>query len=340
REFCQKVQNSHALVVSSCTAALHLALLINNVGPGDEVILPSLTFASTGHTVVHCGAIPVFGEVRENTYCLDPSHVETLVTSRTKAIVAVHYAGHPADLTALREMAKSKGLALIEDAAHALGASREGRQIGDSGSTACFSFYTNKNITTAEGGMLTLPNEEQLARAERLSLHGLDRDAWKRFADGKKWRYSIEEFGFKYNANDLLAALGRAQLSRLDEMHRKRHQVWDWYTSRLKGDSRFHLPPEEGVIDHARHLYVLRLREGVEIDRDQLVDSLRDQRIGATVHYDPLHLHPAYRQRFRTGDGLLPLTERIAGRILSLPLHPKMSETDVERVVLALGDSG
>ncbi|MCA9433367.1 MAG: DegT/DnrJ/EryC1/StrS family aminotransferase [Candidatus Omnitrophica bacterium] len=338
KDFCEKVQASHALAVSSCTAALHLALLIHNVGPGDEVILPSLTFASTGHTIVHCGATPVFAEIDPRTYCVDPAHVESLINPKTKAIVAVHYAGHPVDLGSLRRIANEHDLVLIEDAAHALGASFDGEPIGSGKSVACFSFYTNKNITTAEGGMLTVPTEDLLARAERLSLHGLDRDAWKRFADGKKWRYSIEEIGYKYNANDLLAALGRAQLSRLDEMQAKRRRVWDGYVDRLNGDERFILPPEEGRIEHARHLFVLRLTEESGMARDDLIDHLRAQRIGATVHYDPLHLHPAYRDRFGTTEGMLPVTEGVAKNILSVPIHPKMSEEDVERVVGTLKD--
>ncbi len=333
REFAAKVSTPHTLAVSSCTAALHLALLIHNVGPGDEVILPSLTFASTGHTVVHCGANPVFAEIDPETYCIDPAHAESLITAKTKAIVAVHYAGHPADLNALMGLCKSKGIPLIEDAAHALGASYDGEMIGCEGSTACFSFYTNKNITTAEGGMLTVPTEDLLARAERLGLHGMDRDAWKRFADGKKWRYSIEEFGFKYNANDLLAALGRAQLSRLDEMQAKRKQVWDWYNERLSRHGQFVLPPHQGSIEHARHLYVLRLNEGSGADRDALVDRLRENRIGVTVHYDPLHLHPAYRERFGTKNGMLPVTEDLAQKIFSVPIHSKMTEGEVDRVV-------
>jgi len=336
REFTEKVGASHALALSSCTAALHLALLIHNVGPGDEVILPSLTFASTGHTVVHCGAKPVFAEIDPGTYCIDPRHVESLMGSRTQAIVAVHFAGHPSDLRTLRRISETKGIPLIEDAAHALGAAFECESIGRKGATACFSFYTNKNITTAEGGMLVVPNEDLLTRAERLSLHGLDRDAWKRFAEGKKWRYSIEGFGFKYNANDLLAALGRAQLSRLDEMQAKRKQVWNWYSDRLKDDDRFILPPHQGPIKHARHLYALRLSESSGIDRDALVDRLRGQRIGATVHYDPLHLQPAYRERFGTKEGMLPVTENVAKNILSLPMHSKMHEEDVERVVRVL----
>ena len=336
REFGEKVGATHTLAVNSCTAALHLALLVHNVGPGDEVILPSLTFASTGHTVVHSGATPVFADIDPETYCIDPEHVQSILSPRTKAVVAVHYGGHPADLKSLRNIAESNGIVLIEDAAHALGASYEGKPIGCEGGTACFSFYTNKNITTAEGGMLVLPDEERLARAERLSLHGMNRDAWKRFAEGRKWRYAIEEFGFKYNANDLLAALGRVQLARLEEIQSQRRRVWKAYDERLQNDARFILPPQQGPIEHARHLYVLRLTEGRGTDRDAWVDRLRERQIGATVHYDPLHLHPAYRERFGTKEGMLPMTEKIANQIFSIPLHSKMKEEDVERVVKVL----
>ncbi len=331
-EFKHVVGADHALALNSCTAALHLALLVHDIGPGDEVILPSLTFAATGHVVVHCGATPVFAEVDPETYCLDPLHVETLITSRTRAILPVHYAGHPADMNRLRMISHKHGLVLIEDAAHALGASWEGTPIGSAGTTACFSFYSNKNITTAEGGMLTLPDPDLLERAEILSLHGMNKDAWNRFSAEGSWRYQVIHFGYKYNANDLLAALGRAQLSRLPEMQARRHKAWDFYQEMFGDDGRVQVPVERSDVTHARHLYALQLTDQSKSSRDEVVAALRAKGIGATVHYDPLHLHPAYRQRYGTCEGMLPVTERLASRLFSLPMHSKLTEQQVNRV--------
>lgn len=331
-EFCRAVGAAHALALNSCTAALHLALLVHRIGPGDEVILPSLTFAATGHVVVHAGATPVFAEIDPETYCLDPRHVETLLSPRTKAILPVHFGGHPAELDSLRELAERHGLALVEDAAHALGASHRGAPIGAGKSCACFSFYSNKNITTAEGGMLTLPSEELLDHAARLSLHGMSKDSWKRFGSEGDWRYQVAEFGFKYNANDLLAALGRAQISRLPEMQERRARAWSFYQEMFEGDPRLILPSEQPGVAHARHLYVLRLSEESRAERDELVNALRRKGIGATVHYDPLHLQPAYRERFGFKPGMLPVTERIASRIFSLPMHSRLNDQQLNRV--------
>ena len=331
-EFKGVVGADHALALNSCTAALHLALLVHDIGPGDEVIIPSLTFAATGHVVVHCGATPVFAEVDPETYCLDPFHVETLITSRTRAILPVHYAGHPADLNHLRMISHKHGLVLIEDAAHALGASWEGTPIGSAGTTACFSFYSNKNITTAEGGMLTLPDPGLHERAVILSLHGMNKDAWNRFGADGSWRYQVTHFGFKYNANDLLAALGRAQLSRLPEMQVRRYKAWDFYQEMFGDDGRVQVPVERTGITHARHLYPLQLTGQSKATRDEVVTALRAKGIGVTVHYDPLHLHPAYRQRYATREGMLPVTERLASRLFSLPMHSKLTEQQVNRV--------
>lgn len=331
-EFRGVVQAHHALALSSCTAALHLALLVHGVGAGDEVILPSLTFAATGHVVVHCGATPVFAEVDPETYCLDPAHVESLITPRTRAILPVHYAGHPADMARLHAIARKHDVALIEDAAHALGASGQGGPVGSGESTACFSFYSNKNITTAEGGMLTLPDESLHEHAVVLSLHGMSRDAWNRFGAKGAWRYQVTHFGFKYNANDLLAALGRAQLSRLPEMQANRKAAWDAYQEAFSGDERIKTPPEKEDITHAHHLYVLRLTEKSPASRDEVVTALRARGIGATVHYDPLHLHPAYRERFGMREGMLPVTERLAAGIFSLPMHSKLTMPQVDYI--------
>lgn len=331
-EFRERVRAEHALAVNSCTSALHLALAIHEIGPGDEVILPSLTFAATGHVVVHQGATPVFADIEETTYCIDPAHVESLITPRTRAVMPVHYAGHPCNLDRLRTICETHGLALIEDAAHALGAAHAGRPIGAGNAIACFSFYSNKNITTGEGGMLTLPDANLFEKAQQLSLHGMDSDAWKRYSGKGKGRYQVTEFGYKYNANDILAALGRVQLSRLDEMQSRRASAWSFYDAMFEDDGRIEVPPVGEGITHARHLYPIRISEDSSARRDEVVETLRDKNIGVAVHYDPLHLHPAYRDRFHTCEGQLPVTERIARNLISLPMHSKLTDQQLNRV--------
>lgn len=333
QEFCEFVQASQALMVSSCTAALHLALLVQDIGPGDEVILPSLTFSATAHVVVQCGATPIFAEIDPITYCLDPSHAESLITPRTKALMPVHFGGHPADLKRLRGIADRHGLALIEDAAHGLAAAIDGVRIGALPSTACFSFYSTKNITTAEGGMLVMADANRLKRAERLSRHGMDNDAWARQqGEAPEWRYVVDEIGYKYNANDLLAALGRIQLKRLPGMQEKRAQAWSFYQEMFADDDRLAPPQTTPGMTHAMHLYVLRLLEDCGNRRDEIVTTLRSKGIGATVHYDPVHLQPVYQKRFGTRKGQLPVTEEIAANILSLPMHSRMTDQQTNRV--------
>lgn len=337
KEFCESVQASQALMVSSCTAALHLALLVQDIGPGDEVILPSLTFSATAHVVVQCGAKPVFAEIDPATYCLDPSHAESLITPRTRALMAVHFGGHPADLKRLRDIASRHGIALIEDAAHGLGGAIDGTPVGAAPSIACFSFYSTKNITTAEGGMLADPDPARLKRAERLSRHGMDTDAWVRQeGEAPVWRYVVDEIGYKYNANDLLAALGRIQLKRLQEMQQKRAQAWSFYQEMFSDDDRLAPPQTSFGMTHAMHLYLLRLCDECSADRDEVVTTLRSKGIGATVHYDPVHLQPVYQKRFGTRKGQLPVTEKIASRILSLPMHSRMTDQQANRVSIEL----
>jgi perosamine synthetase len=333
QEFALQVGAAHALYVNSCTAALHLALEIHGIRSGDEVILPSLTFAATGHSIVQHGAQPVFAEIDPSGYCLSAADVLHRITPKTRAIMAVHYAGYPADLAALRKICADHQLVLIEDAAHALGAAWQGIPIGGGDSTSCFSFYSNKNMTTAEGGMLTIPNRELMEHATRLSLHGMNLDAWNRFGAEGSWRYAVTEFGYKYNGNDLLAALGRAQLGRFNAMQAQRQRAWEWYTELLVDEERIICPslPPDGV--HACHLFVIRLQAPWNGQRDGLVSGLRHRGIGATVHFDPLHLHPAYVNRFGTQTGMLPVTEQIASALVSLPMHSKLTQGMVERVV-------
>ena len=324
------------VAVNSCTAALHLALVAAAVGDGDEVITTPYTFASTGETILYTGALPVFVDVEASTANLDPDRIEAAITPRTRAISPVHMAGHPCRMEPILEIARRRGLAVIEDAAHAFGTSYRGRAIGSLSRFTAFSFYATKNLTTGEGGLLACADADDAARARKLSLHGLSRDAWRRYAAGGSWAYAIEDLGYKYNLTDVAAAIGLAQLRRFDEEQAKRRERVDWYREALSGSDAFEVPadPEDG--EHAWHLFILRLRPGtLSIDRDEFARRLQEARIGISVHFIPLHLHPLYQDRLGLRPGDLPVAEDLYSRAISLPLFPGMSKADVEYVAAA-----
>lgn len=338
KRLCRRVKARQAVAVNSCTAALHLALAASGVQRGDEVVTSPYTFAATGETILYLGARPVFADIIPETLNLDPRQVERVITRRTRAIVPVHIAGLPCDLDSIGALARTRGIRVIEDAAHALGAKVGRRPIGSISSLTCFSFYATKNLTTGEGGMLTTNDARLADRVRRLSLHGLTRDAWKRYARGGSWRYDIVEMGYKYNMTDVAAGIGLAQLSRFSDMQRRRLRLARRYHAMLRGCEAYELPPEGRAGEHAWHLYILRLRPGVlRIGRDALIEELREQGVGTSVHFLPLHLHSLYRRLgFRKGS--FPHTERESARALSLPLYPGLSNRLQDRVVEVLLD--
>jgi perosamine synthetase len=321
----------HGVAVNSCTAALHLALAALGIGPGDEVVTSPYTFAATGEAILYLGARPVLADIDARTLNLDPEAAERAITRRTRALVPVHIAGLPCDLKALRTVARR--IPIVEDAAHAIGASIGRRPIGALSEMTCFSFYATKNLTTGEGGMVTLDDRRLADRLRRLSLHGLTRDAWKRYTRAGTWRYDVVELGFKYNMTDVAAAIGLAQLSRFDAMQRRRLRIVERYDRRLAGEEAFELPATVRGMTHAWHLYILRLAPGVlRIGRDELIEILRDRGIGTSVHFQPLHLHSYYRGTFGYRPGDYPITERESARALSLPLYPGLPDGDVDRI--------
>ncbi|MBM3462158.1 MAG: DegT/DnrJ/EryC1/StrS aminotransferase family protein [Armatimonadetes bacterium] len=321
---------AHALGVSSCTAALHLALAALDVGPGDEVILPTMTFAATANVVVHVGATPILVDITPDTYNMDPDAVEAAITPRTRAIIAVHFAGQPCDLDRLQAIADRHGAVLIEDAAHAIGAHWRGRPVGSTSRAACFSFYPIKNMTTGEGGMLVTSDPVLEERARRLSLHGMSRDAWKRYSGSGSWFYEVVEAGFKYNMTDLEASLGIHQLARLEAWTGLREAYARRYDAAFA--DRFTVPYVDPRVRHARHLYPLL----VEGDRDGFIEGLRERNIGTTVNFIPLHRHPFYRERLGLRPEAFPNAEWYYARTVSLPLYPKMTEADIDDVVAAV----
>jgi dTDP-4-amino-4,6-dideoxygalactose transaminase len=336
--FRDRVEAPSALALNSCTAGLHLGLLALGVRPGDEVITTPMTFCACANVIEHIGATPRLVDVEPDTLNLDPLAVEAALTPRTRAIMPVHYAGHPADLDPIYDIACHRGLGVIEDAAHALPARYKGRPIGSGKNPVSFSFYATKNLTTGEGGMLT-GAPELLARARTLGLHGMSRDAWKRYGPGGSWFYQVGEPGFKYNMTDIQAAMGLAQLRKLNRFQQRRREVVEFYNGAFGDVDALEIPVERPDVEHAWHLYVLRLRpEALRISRDRFIEELTERKIGTSVHFIPIHLHPFYQQKY----GLLPAAFPVAfdsyQRMLSLPLHPLLSDQDVSDVVAAVLD--
>lgn len=336
--FRTRVDASEALGLSSCTAGLHLALLASGVRPGDEVITTPMTFCACANVIEHLGATPRLVDVEADTLNLDPRAVIGAVTARTRAILAVHYAGHPVDLDPIQDIAASHGLGLVEDAAHALPASYKGRMIGSGPNPVAFSFYATKNLTTGEGGMLT-GSPELIGRARTLGLHGMSRDAWKRYGPGGSWFYSVDEPGFKYNMTDIQAAMGLVQLRKLAGFQRRRREIVAAYNQAFGELDALETPVERDEVEHAWHLYVLRLRLGaLRIERDQFIDELTARNIGTSVHFIPIHLHSHYRQKYGYLPEQFPVAYSNYQRMLSLPLHPLLTNSDVGDVIGAVLD--
>jgi len=335
-EFARYVGATHALATSSCTAALHLAMVATGIGPGDEVITTPMTFCATANSIVHTGATPVFADCRRDTMNIDPAAVEAAVTPRTKAIIPVHFAGRPVDMEAILAIAKRHGLLVIEDAAHAIESATRGRKVGSIGDLTCFSFYVTKNMTTGEGGMVTTDNPELAARIKSYGLHGMSADAWSRFSDKGFKHYDVVFAGFKYNLTDLAASLGLAQLPRLAEWLERRNAVWARYDEAFADLPVTRPAPAEPDTVHARHLYTLLVDDDARVTRDGFLEEMQRRRIGTGVHYRALHVHPYYRDRWGYKPGDFPNAHAIGERTVSLPLSPKLDDGDVDRVIRAV----
>jgi dTDP-4-amino-4,6-dideoxygalactose transaminase len=337
-EFCAFVRAPGALALNSCTAAMHTALACLGIGPGDEVITTPMTFTATANVIEHVGARPVFVDVEPDTLNIDPQKVAAAITARTRALLPVHYAGHPAERDVLEALARTHNLALIEDAAHALPASFRGRPIGSTPNPVAFSFYATKNLTTAEGGMLTA-DPEFLERARIMALHGMSRDAWKRYDQGGSWRYEVVAPGFKYNLTDVAAAIGLWQIRKQERFHRRRVEIVEAYTLAFGAEEALQPPVRRAHVDHAWHLYVLRIRpELLRIGRDRFIDELTARNIGTSVHFIPVHVHPYYRKKYGHRPEDFPVAFSNFERQLSLPLHPGLTDQDVADVIDAVLD--
>lgn len=336
RAVAHRVGAAEAVAVSSGTAALHAAMFALGIGPGDEVIVPTMTFAATANCVVYQGGLPVFADVDPETLLLGPEQVEARLTPRTRAIIAVDYAGQPCDYEALGRIARRHDLALVADASHALGAADHGRPVGSLADLSAFSLHPVKPITSGEGGLITTNDQDLAQRMRQFRNHGITTDHRQR-AEVGSWHYEMIALGYNYRLTDIQCALGLSQLTKLDGWTARRQEIAGMYDHQLATVPGVRpLGARDGVL-HARHLYVVRVdREVAGLDRAALFAALRGAGIGTAVHYIPVHLHPYYRERFGTVPGLCPVAERAYEEILSLPLFPAMSDDDVKLVVTTL----
>ena len=340
KEFAQYKSQPFAAAVSSCTAAMHLSVLAAGIGQGDEVITTPMTFCATVNAIVHAGATPVLADVDPLTMNIDPAEVEARITPQTKAILPVHFAGRAANMDALTEIAARHRLKIIEDCAHAIETEYHGRKAGTFGDFGCFSFYATKNVTTGEGGMVLTRNEEDLARIKMLALHGMSKDAWKRFSDEGYKHYFVVETGFKYNMMDLQAALGIHQLQRVESNWRRREEIWQQYNKAFAGLP-VALPAEtEPDTRHAYHLYTILIDEArAGITRDEFLDAMTARDIGVGVHYLSVPEHPVYQDKFGWRSEDYPHAMRTGRQTVSLPLSAGLTDAEVARVIAAVRES-
>ena len=334
--FKDYIGSQYALALNSCTAGLHLAMVVTGIRQGDEVITSPLTFCATANAIVHTGATPVFVDVQRDTMNIDPQKLEEAITPRTRAIIPVHFAGRPCDMDAIMDIAKRHDLLVIEDAAHCIEGQYKGRKIGNIGDISCFSFYVTKNIVTGDGGMVTTNKEVWADKIKMYGLHGLSKDAWKRYSDDGFVHYQVIFPGFKYNMMDIQASLGIHQMKRIDKYLKRREKIWEQYNKAFSK-----LPvicpvgPEEDTV-HARHLYTLLLDiDRIGKSRNEVQQELHDLNIGTGIHFISIHLHDYYRKTYGLKPEDFPNAKFISERTISLPFSAKLTDDDVEQVIRA-----
>lgn len=337
--FAEFLDVRHAIAVSSCTAALHLALEAIGLKQNEEVLLPTLTFTATAEAVIYCRAKPILVDCEPSYFNIDPAAIEQKVTSQTRAVIPVHFAGHACEMEKIHELAAKNELVVIEDAAHAFPAKYHDQYIGALSSMTAFSFYATKTITTGEGGMLTTDDNALAARIRSMRLHGMNADAWKRYDASGSWRYDITDAGYKYNLTDLQAALGLTQLAKCIVMRQRRAEIAAAYIRALRRCDAYQTLPCAPGVEHAWHLFVILIcPERLRIGRDAIITQLRNRGIGTAVHFIPLHLHSYYQKACGYKPGQFPVAEEYFNRCISLPLYPTMSNKDIELVIEALED--
>jgi dTDP-4-amino-4,6-dideoxygalactose transaminase len=334
QEFAAYVGAKHALAVSSCTAALHLCLEAAGIKAGDEVLVPTNTFAATGEVVEYLGARPVLVDIDPVTLKIDVEDAARRVTPRTRAIMPVHFSGQPCDMDEIRSLADKHGLHVIEDAAHSLPASYKGRPVGSISEMTAFSFYATKTLTTGEGGMVTTDDDKLADRVRIMRLHGISRDAWKRYSAEGSWYYEVLAPGYKYNMTDIQSSIGLVQLKKCDRMNEMRRTMVETYNEAFANIPGLQTPVEKSDRRSAWHLYVIRVDEAITgISRDEVINELKRRGIGTSVHFIPLHRHPFYAGKYGYKPEDLPVAHREFGKYLSLPLFPGMSDVEIEHVI-------
>lgn len=337
--FAQYIGARQAVAVNSCTAALHLSLEAIGLQREDEVIVPTLTFTSTAEVVAYFGAKPVLADVDPVYFNLSLQKVQQQITPRTRAIIPVHFAGHPCAMASILDFAAARGLTVIEDAAHAIPAKYRDEMIGTLSPLTAFSFYATKTLTTGEGGMVTTDDDALANRIRLMRLHGMSRDAWKRYSAEGSWRYEVCEAGYKYNMTDPQAAMGLVQLAKCEAMWRRRVEIAEKYTRALEPLDAYRLPKVAPDVQHAWHLYVILIEPRVlRIERDRVIEELRQRGIGTAVHFIPLHLHPYYQRAWGYRPGEFPVAEDYFERCISLPIYTGMKDEDIDRVIDGLHD--
>lgn len=339
KAFAEYIGVKHAIAVNSCTAAIHLSLIASGIGDNDEVITSPMTFVSTPNNIIETGATPIFVDIDSKTMNIDIDKIEEKITSKTKAIIPTHIAGQPCDMDEIMNLANKYNLKVFEDAAHAIYSEYKGRKIGTIGDTTSFSFYATKNLTTAEGGMITT-NDDELARMIRIYvLHGISHDAYNRYAKGGSWYYEVVVPGYKYNMTDIAAAMGICQLKKLESMQKRRERIAEIYNKEFKRMPEVEIPFIQNNIKMAWHLYIIKLNlYQLKINRDQFVEELRKRNIGTSVHFIPVHYFPYYKNKFGFKKGDFPNAESVYERIISLPLFTRMTDDDVYDVIEAVED--
>jgi dTDP-4-amino-4,6-dideoxygalactose transaminase len=339
-KFGEFIGSKNAVSMNSCTACLHLALKAIGLKEGDEVIVPAVTFTATAEVVTYFNAKPVLVDVEENTFNIDPTLIEAKITDKTRAIIPVHFAGQVCDMDEINDIARRYKIAVIEDAAHAIPAFYKGRKVGTLGDIACFSFYATKSLTTGEGGMATTENDEWADTMRVLRLHGISKDAWKRYSGEGSWYYEVEKAGYKYNMTDIQAAMGVAQLRKIDWMWKRRVEITDTYTAAFAGRDDIEVPTLKADRESAWHLYVVKLNlPSLQIQRNRFIEELKKRGVMASVHFIPLHKHPFYMNAFGYDSRGLSVSDSLYERIISLPVYPGMSNEDVQHVVNSVHDT-
>jgi len=332
--FANYVGAKHAIALTSCTAALHLSLIALDIGSDDEVITSPFTFVCSANVIIHAGAKPVFADIDPITWNLDPTAVEKKITKNTKAIIPVHYGGHPIDMDAYEKISEKYHVAIIEDAAHAVGASYKGTRIGASGNLVCFSFHAIKNISTGDGGMITTNDDALAEKLSQLRLHGMSKDAWKRHSATGSWKYDIILPGYKYNMSDIQGAIGIRQLEKLDYFNELRKKYTEMYDVGFNNIPHVSIPHRASDIIHSYNLYNLKIDwSKMKISRDEMIDTLKEEGIGANVYFMPAHLFTYYRKAHGYKEGDFPIAEDVSNSILTLPLYPKMQSDDIKYII-------